>query len=70
MSQDQNSRRRSQNNKKTSKKNQHKRGSSNRSGMALWKKILIGVIGIGVAAGVALSIIAFVWISDSIKYIR
>lgn len=65
MSQDQNSRRRSQNNRKSSKKNQRKRSSSNRSGMALWKKILIGIVGLGVAIGVALSIIAFLWISDS-----
>lgn len=65
MSQDQNSRRRSQNNKKSPKKNQRKRGSSNRSGMALWKKILLGIVGAGVVVGVALSIIAYSWISDS-----
>lgn len=65
MSQDQNSRRRSQNNRKSSKKIQGKRGKSNRSGMALWKKILLGIVGAGVVVGVALSIIAFVWISDS-----
>jgi len=65
MSQDQNSRRRSQNNHKSSKRNQGKRGKSNRSGMALWKKILLGIVGAGVVVGVALSIIAFVWISDS-----
>ena len=65
MSQDQNSRRRSQNNKKSPKKNQRKRGSSNRSGMALWKKILLAIVGAGVVVGVALSIIAYSWISDS-----
>ncbi len=65
MSQDQNSRRRSQNKRKSSKKIQGKRGESNRSGMALWKKILLGIVGAGVVVGVALSIIAFVWISDS-----
>lgn len=65
MSQDQNSRRRSQNKRKSSKKIQGKRGKSNRSGMALWKKILLGIVGAGVVVGVALSIIAFVWISDS-----
>lgn len=65
MSQDQNSRRRSQNNKKSPKKNQRKRGSSNRSGMALWKKILLSIVGAGVVVGVALSIIAYSWISDS-----
>lgn len=65
MSQDQNSRRRSQNNKKSPKKNQRKRGSSNRSGMALWKKILLGIVGAGVVVAVALSIIAYSWISDS-----
>ncbi|MFW5444863.1 transglycosylase domain-containing protein [Aerococcus urinaeequi] len=65
MSQDQNSRRRSQNNHKSSKRNQGKRGKSNRSGMALWKKILLGVVGAGVVVGVALSIIAYSWISDS-----
>lgn len=65
MSQDQNSRRRSQNKRKSSKKIQAKRGKSNRSGMALWKKILLGIVGAGVVVGVALSIIAFVWISDS-----
>lgn len=65
MSQDQNSRRRSQNKRKSSKKIQGKRGKSNRSGMALWKKILLGVVGAGVVVGVALSIIAYSWISDS-----
>lgn len=65
MSNDQNSRRRSQNNQKSSKKNQRKRSKSRGSGMALWKKILLGIVGAGVIAGVALSIIAFVWISDS-----
>ncbi|MGH2117025.1 transglycosylase domain-containing protein [Aerococcus sp. L_32] len=65
MSQDQNSRRRSQNNRKSSKKIQGKRGKYNRSGMALWKKILLGVVGAGVVVGVALSIIAYSWISDS-----
>ncbi|MEY8370457.1 transglycosylase domain-containing protein [Aerococcaceae bacterium 50-4] len=65
MSQDQNSRRRSQNKQNSSKRNQRKRGKSKGSGMALWKKILIGILGAGVVAGVALSIIAFVWISDS-----
>ena len=65
MSQDQNSRRRSQNNRKSSKKIQGKRGKSNRSGMALWKKILLGIVGVGVVVGVALSIVAYSWISDS-----
>lgn len=65
MSQDQNSRRRSQNKQNSSKRNQRKRGKSKGSGMALWKKILIGILGAGVVAGVALTIIAFVWISDS-----
>ncbi|MFE0442079.1 transglycosylase domain-containing protein [Aerococcus sp. NPDC058936] len=65
MSQDQNSRRRSQNNRKSSKKIQGKRGKSNRSGMALWKKILLGIVGAGVVVGVALSIVAYSWISDS-----
>ncbi|MFV8806885.1 transglycosylase domain-containing protein [Aerococcus urinaeequi] len=65
MSQDQNSRQRSQNNRKSSKKIQGKRGKYNRSGMALWKKILLGVVGAGVVVGVALSIIAYSWISDS-----
>ncbi|WP_290489809.1 MULTISPECIES: transglycosylase domain-containing protein [unclassified Aerococcus] len=65
MSQDQNSRRRSQNNRKSSKKIQGKRGKSSRSGMALWKKILLGIVGVGVVVGVALSIIAYSWISDS-----
>ena len=65
MSQDQNSRRRSQNNRKSSKKIQGKRGKYNRSGMALWKKILLGIVGVGVVVGVALSIVAYSWISDS-----
>ena len=65
MSQDQNSRRRSQNNRKSSKKIQGKRGKYNRSGMALWKKILLGIVGVGVVVGIALSIVAYSWISDS-----
>ncbi len=59
MGQNQNSRRSQQ--KKASKKNKRQ----NKSGMALWKKILIAIFSVGVVAVIGLSVLAYTWISDS-----
>lgn len=62
MSQDQNSRRRSQNSKKSS--NRRKR-PSNKNGMALWKKILLAIVGVGAVVAIGLGVLAYSWASDA-----